>query len=203
MGSLIDGGIKWSFKMWWSKLTPAAGTLTGGRSLISKAETEVESPRLWAVCSITISQYLNMRWAKLNAHTDAGGNLCACTGSCFTSRNGWYEIGGACYEGRCRCRCCWPRPMFWTQRWFVGLENFLIKALHIAYDQGQRERSLDYLSGECQTWTLAKHNRNFPYSQNPSGIFHIIRENVPVGWNWSKYNCEWCLWSRSGLRVST
>ena len=46
MGSLIDRGDLVIIKMWWSKLTPAAGTLTGGRSLISKAEAEVETPRL-------------------------------------------------------------------------------------------------------------------------------------------------------------
>ena len=60
------------------KLGPVAGILTGGRSLISKAEIEVETSKLWAVCSITISQHLNMRRAKLNTHTDASGHLCAC-----------------------------------------------------------------------------------------------------------------------------
>ena len=39
-------------------MKPAAGTLTGGRSLISKAETEVETPRLRAVCSIIIKSIL-------------------------------------------------------------------------------------------------------------------------------------------------
>ena len=39
MGSLIDGGD-------YLRLKPAAGTHTGGRSLISKAETEVETPKL-------------------------------------------------------------------------------------------------------------------------------------------------------------
>jgi hypothetical protein len=60
-------------------MTPEVGTLTGGRSLISKAETEVETPRLWAVCSITTSQHLKMQSVKLNTYTDsdAGGNLCA------------------------------------------------------------------------------------------------------------------------------
>ena len=64
IGSLIDAEINKRlshyFKMCWTRLAPAAGTLTGG-SLISKAETEVESveiPGLWVVCSITISQYL-------------------------------------------------------------------------------------------------------------------------------------------------
>ena len=78
MGSLIDAEINKRlshyFKMCWTRLAPAAGTLTGG-SLISKAETEVEIPGLWAVCSITISQYLEMR--KKMTHTDASGNLCA------------------------------------------------------------------------------------------------------------------------------
>ena len=41
MGSLIDGGEQGI-----TQLTPAAGTLTGGRSLISKAETDEETPRL-------------------------------------------------------------------------------------------------------------------------------------------------------------
>ena len=123
-------------------------TLTGGRSLISKAEIEVETPILWAVCSITIIQYLKMRQAKLNTHADASGNSCAC--SRITSRNGWDGISGpgasACHE--CRCRSCWPRPMYWTQRWFLGLENFLINARHNVDDQGQRERYLDYISGD-------------------------------------------------------
>ena len=68
---------KWLLKML-TKLMPVAGRLTGGRSLISKAETEVETPKLWAVCSIAISQYLRMRRAKQNTHTDASVNLCAC-----------------------------------------------------------------------------------------------------------------------------
>ena len=75
-----------------TKLTLAAGTLTGGRSLISKAEAEVETPKLWAVCSIAISQYLKMQRAKLNTHTDASGKLCACSPTDIrlfvTSRNG-------------------------------------------------------------------------------------------------------------------
>ena len=138
--------IKWLYsKMRWTKLTPAAGTLTGERSLISKAETEVETPRLWVVCSITISQCLKMRWAKLNTHTDAG-YLCAC--SRITSKNGSNEISIACYK--CRCRSCWPRPTYWTQKWFLGAENFPINALHIVDDQGQRNWSLDYISGEVQ-----------------------------------------------------
>ena len=47
----------------------------------SKAETDVETPILRAVCSMTISQYLKVRWAKLNTHADASGtsNLCACS----------------------------------------------------------------------------------------------------------------------------
>ena len=135
MGSLTDGG---DYMITWTELTPAPETLTRGRSLISKAEIEVETSRLWAVCSITLTQYLKMRWAKLNTHTDASSNLCAC--SRITSRNEWQEISGACYE--CR-RSCWPRPMYRTQRWFLGLEKFLIKALHIVDDEGQRERTID------------------------------------------------------------
>ena len=83
-----------------------------------------------------------MWWAKLNPHTDASGNFKLCACSHITSRNGWHEIGDACYE--CRCRSCWSRPMVWSQRWFLGLENFLINAFHIDDDQGQR---VDYLSG--------------------------------------------------------
>ena len=73
-----------------AKLTPAAGKLTGGRSLISKAEAEVETPKIWAVCSIALSQYLKMRRAKLNTHTDASRNLRACSPIRLgvTSRNG-------------------------------------------------------------------------------------------------------------------
>ena len=144
--------IKW---MRWTKLTPAAGTLTGGRSLISKAETEVETSRLRAVCSITISQYLKMRRAKLNTHTDASGNLCARSPIQVNRRNGWYEISGA---SACRCRSCWPRPIHWTPRPFLGLEIFffLMRALHVVDDQSERERTLDYISGvEMATYYTA------------------------------------------------
>ena len=139
--------IKWLFKMCPRKLTPAAGTLTGGRSLISKAGTKVETPKLWAVCSITICQYLKMRRPKLNAHTEASDIWCACIR--IRSWNEWHEIGGACYECRCEGRSCWPRLsfMFWTQGWFLGLKKLPINALHIVDQlEGQREKDLDYLS---------------------------------------------------------
>ena len=111
-----------------TKLTTAAGTLTGERSLISKAETEVETSRLRAASSITISQYLQMRRAKLNTHTDASDNLCACSPNRLgvTSKKGWHGISGT---SACRCKTRWPRPMHGT-RWLLGLENSLIKALH-------------------------------------------------------------------------
>ena len=149
---LSMAAIKWLFKIW-TKLTPAAGKLTGGRSLVSKTETEVETPRLWAVCSITISKYLKMGWAKLNTHTDASGNLCACNRIRVTSRDGWR---GACHE--CRFRSWWHRPMHWTQRRFLGLENFPINALHIVQwyrsvndqSESELERSLDYISGPAK-----------------------------------------------------
>ena len=108
MDSLIDDGdlviILERIKTCWT------GILTGGISLISKAETEVETLRLWAVCSKTISQYQKMRRAKLNTHSDASGNLCAYSTIRLgvPSRNGWQEIIGA---SACRCRSCWPRTM--------------------------------------------------------------------------------------------
>jgi hypothetical protein len=39
--------------------------------------------------------------------------------------------------------------MYWTSRWFLGLESFLITAaaLHIVDDQGQKEETFDYISG--------------------------------------------------------
>ena len=37
--------------------------------------------------------------------------------------------------------------MYGTQRWFLGLENFLENALHIVDDRSERERFLDYISG--------------------------------------------------------
>ena len=148
MGSLIDGGgqrIIYLRCQCWTKLTPAAGTLTAGRSLISKAEPEVETPRLWVVCSITISQYLKMRRPKLNTHTDASGNLCACSPIPVTHRNGWYEIRISSARA-CRCRRRWPAPIYGTQRWLLGLEDFPINALHIVDDRSEREGTLDYIS---------------------------------------------------------
>ena len=123
MGCLIDGGEKWSFKML-TKLTPVAGTLTGGRSPISK----LEAPKLWAVCSI--SQYLKIGMVKLNTHTFTSGKLGAWSRIRVTSRNGWHEISGA---SACRCRSCRPWPLNWTLIRFLGLESFvfLISTLHI------------------------------------------------------------------------
>ena len=83
-----------------------------------------------------------MRRAKLKRHTNASGNLCA-----RRSRNGWHKISGA---SACRCRSCWPTPNYGTQRWLLGLEDFLKHALHIVDDvqvQSERERTLDYISG--------------------------------------------------------
>ena len=152
-----------------AKLTPAAGTLTGGWSLISKVETKVETPRLWAVCSRTINWYIKMRLAKLNPHTDANGNLCVC--SCVTGKSGWHDISGACYE--CRCRSCWPSTMYWTQRWSLGLENFLITVipLHIVLmievkeKDYIREKPAKRLSGYYYHTTRSK-----LYSQRPDII---------------------------------
>ena len=114
----------------WTKLTPAVETLTGGRSLISKAETEVETPRLRAVCLITICQYFKIQRTRLNSHTDASGNLCASSliRLGVTSKNGWHWISGA---SACRCESCWPRNMYGIQRWLLGLEKSLINAHHI------------------------------------------------------------------------
>jgi hypothetical protein len=88
-----------------------------------------------------------MEWAKLNAHPDARGNLCACSRMTRIRRDGRREISGACYVRR--CRSCWPRLTYWTSKWFLGLESFLITvvALHIVDDQGQKEKTLDYISG--------------------------------------------------------
>ena len=132
-------------RMSWIKLTPATGILTGGRSLISKAETEVETPRLRALCSITIRQYFKMQRTKLNAHTGASGNLCSCSPIRLgvASKNGWHGISGA--SSACRCESCWPRPMYGTERWLLGLENSLINALHIVDNPSVRVRTLDYI----------------------------------------------------------
>ena len=135
--------------MWWTKLMPAVGTLTRARSLISGAETEVETPKLWAVCSITKNQYWKSWWANLNAHTDAS-SLCA--SSRITSTNRWNEMSGACYE--CWCWSCWLVLMYWTLGWFLWLENFLIKALHLVGGQSQlakvkvKDKDRDYVSEE-------------------------------------------------------
>ena len=141
-------------------MTPAAGTLTGGRSLIFKAETEVETPRLRALCSITISQYFKMQRTKLNTHTDASGNLRACCPIQLgaASKNGWHGISGASAR-------CWPRSMYGTQRWLLGLENSPINALHIIGDQSERVRTLDYISHRVR-----------------SDIFHIIEALKDSDW---------------------
>ena len=83
-----------------------------------------------------------MRRAKSNTHTDAGGNVYTCGPIRVTNRNGWHKISGA---SACRCQSCWPRPMYRTQSWFLRLDDFAIKALHIV-GEGGRERSLDYIS---------------------------------------------------------
>ena len=85
-----------------------------------------------------------MRRAKLN-HTDASSNLCASSPIrlSVTSKKGWHGISGA---SACRCKRCWPRPMYGTHRWLLGLENSLIKALHIVDDQGEWVKTLDYIS---------------------------------------------------------
>ena len=36
--------------------------------------------------------------------------------------------------------------MYGTHRWLLGLENSLIKALHIVDDQSERVKTLDYIS---------------------------------------------------------
>ena len=167
-GVLSMAVINW---MRWTKLTPEAGTLTGGRSLISKAETEVSTPRIRAVCSIRISQYLKMRRAKLNTHTDASGNLCVRSPIRIKRRNGCYEISGA---SACRCRSYCPRPMYWTPIRFLGQENFffLMSALHIVDDHSERERTLDYISG-VKLWygTIVRFD-----------IFHIIEALKDSDW---------------------
>ena len=162
MGSLIDesdclrcSGLNWR------------GTRTGGRSLISKAETEVETLRLWEVCSITISQYLKMRWAKLNTHTEGCGNLGAC--SRFINGNGWHKINGAC-----RCRRCYPRPVYFTQRRFLGLGIILINALALHIDdQGQREK-ISRLHNKLVTVCLAE---TPSIDSQRLGIFRIRRDS--------------------------
>ena len=73
-----------------------------------------------------------MRRAKLNTHTDASGNLCARSPIRVASRKEWHEISGA---SACRCQSCWPMPMYGTQRWLLGLNEFPINALHIVDDQ--------------------------------------------------------------------
>ena len=169
-GVLSMAVINW---MRWTKLTSAAGTLTGGRSLISKAEAEVSTPRIRAVCSITISQYLKMRRAKLNTHTDASGNLCV-RSPIRIKRNGCYKISGA---SACRCWSNCPRPMYWTPIRFLGLENFffLMSALHIVDDHSERERTLDYISGVKMMWlwygTIVRVD-----------IFHIIEALKDSDW---------------------
>ena len=90
-----------------------------------------------------------MRRAKLNTHTDASGNLCARSPNRVKRRNGWHEISGA---SACRCRSCWPRPMYGTPRWFLGLENGLINALHIVDDQCWKRKNTWLHKWSCMLW---------------------------------------------------
>ena len=98
----------------------------------------METPKLWAVCSISKSQYLKMRRAKLNTYTDSSGNLCACSPIRLGVTSRKHEISGA---SACRCRSCWPK-LNGTQRWFLELEIFLENALHSIVDDRESGRSL-------------------------------------------------------------
>ena len=86
-----------------------------------------------------------MRRAKQITHPNASGNLCARSPIRVKSRNGCHEISGA---SACRCQSCWPTSMYGTQRWILGLDDFLKHALHIVYDvqvEGESEETLDYI----------------------------------------------------------
>ena len=64
-----------------------------------------------------------------------------------------------------------------TRRWFLGLESSVIKALHIVDDQGQRERSFDYISGEAAHWLLQ------PYSS----IVAVLSKTQHLPYNTEKW----------------
>ena len=49
--------------------------------------------------------------------------------------------------------------MYRTKRWFLGLENFLVKSLHIV--QVQEDKDLDYISEEKENYTLSQRPNNF------------------------------------------
>ena len=136
-----------------------------------------------------------MRRAKLNTHTDASGNLCAHSPIQLgvTSRNGQHEISGA---SACRCRCCLPKPMCGTQRWFLRLENFLQNALHIK-SQSESERSLDYISGV----DMARK----PCDRKPSffNFKFIYHSEMPVGCDsnkqlWMNDTVSWMIYPKPG-----
>jgi hypothetical protein len=88
-------------------------------------ETEAETPRSWAVCSMTTSQYVKMKWAEAEHSHWRGGNLCAC--SRITSRNGLHESGGppVVLVMSVDVEFVGPGPCIEPRDGFLGLKTFL------------------------------------------------------------------------------
>ena len=127
-----------------------------------------------------------MRRAKLNTHTDASGNLCARSPNRVKRRNGWHEISGA---SACRCRSCWPRPMYGTPRWFLGLENGLINALHIVDDQCWKRKNT-WLHKWSILWlwyytsTHDRKSRHLSYNWSIQGLYWMMFFVWKISWSY-------------------
>ena len=119
-----------------------------------------------------------MRWAKLNTHTDASGNLCACNR--IITMNGWHEIGGACYE--CRCWSRWSMIICWTQRWFLGLKNLLVEALHLVDGQSQsQELNRDAWRSLVPTsfmWQIDNGKMGWRYFRSEPWVSHLCSDII-------------------------
>ena len=138
--------IKWLFKMDY-KLGPAAEILTGGRSLISKAETEVETLKLWAVCSITNNSVIKDSEGEVE-HSHWRQRPLVCLWSHLTRSHkqewiAWDQWGQRLSMSKSLAQGhVWnPEMVSWT--WKLSLK----RASYRWWSKWKRKDCLDYISG--------------------------------------------------------